>query len=93
MLQFFPQGLPADPQDSRRLGAIALRKVKHGDDVLPLRLFPHLAERPVLDPEKRIFQLAHDLSHLGRHRMNAHASDNDTGSRATCSDGQVTRDP
>jgi hypothetical protein len=49
MLELFPQGLPADPQDPGRLNPIALGEPEHGDDVLSLCLFAHFAERLALD--------------------------------------------
>jgi len=49
MLEFFPQGLPADPQDPGRLNPFALGEPEHGDDVLSLCLFAHFPERLALD--------------------------------------------
>lgn len=68
MLELFPQGLPADPQDPGRLSPIAFRELKHGDDVLPLRLFPHLPERSVLDHRRERVQNVSRSSHLGSPR-------------------------
>ncbi len=46
------------------MGAIALREMKHGDDVLPLCLFPHLAKGLVLHLGRELVQDLRCSSHV-----------------------------
>jgi len=68
MLEFFPQGLPADPQDPGRLNPIALGEPEHGDDVLSLCLFAHFFKPLLLDRGRQRVQGVRCSSHLGSPR-------------------------